>query len=45
MLRHSAASALIFGGLDVTSTAKKLRHSRTSTTMDVYAHLIQDAEQ
>ena len=45
MLRHSAASALIFGGLDVTTTAKRLGHSRTSTTLDVYAHLIQDAEQ
>jgi len=45
MFRHSAASALIFGGLDVTSTAKRLGHSRTSTTLDVYAHLIQDAEQ
>ena len=45
MFRHSAASALIYGGLDVTSTAKRLGHSRTSTTLDVYAHLIQDAEQ
>lgn len=45
MFRHAAASALIYGGLDVTSTAKRLGHSRTSTTLDVYAHLIQDAEQ
>ena len=44
MLRHSAASALIFGGQDVTSTAKRLRHARTSTTLNVYAHMIQDAE-
>ena len=45
ILRRSAASALIFGGLAVASTAKRLGHSRTSTTLDVYAHLIQDAEQ
>ncbi len=45
MLRHSAASALVVGGLNVTTAAKGLGHSRTSTTMDVYAHLIQDAEQ
>ena len=45
MLRHSAASALIFGGLDVTSTAKRPGRSRTSTTLDVYAHRIRDTEQ
>jgi integrase len=45
-LRHSHASQLIKNGADMKVLSKRLGHSRTSFTMDVYAHLLpgQDEE-
>ena len=37
-LRHTHASQLIAGGMDVVSVARSLGHSRASTTLNVYAH-------
>lgn len=45
-LRHSHASQLLKSGVDAKVISKRLGHSRTSFTMDVYAHLMpgQDEE-
>ncbi|WP_186451145.1 site-specific integrase [Sporomusa sp. KB1] len=39
--RHMAASFLIKSGVDVRTVSGKLGHARTSTTTDIYAHVIQ----
>jgi integrase len=39
-LRHTHASWLIDQGVDVVKVSKRLGHSRPSTTVDIYAHLI-----
>jgi integrase len=39
-LRHTHASWLIDQGADVVKVSKRLGHSRPSTTVDIYAHLI-----
>jgi integrase len=38
-LRHTHASMLIDGGIDVVKVSKRLGHSNVSTTLDVYSHL------
>jgi integrase len=41
-LRHSFASLLIRAGADIYSVSRQLGHSRASTTLDLYAHLIDE---
>lgn len=43
--RHTVASVLIHSGTDVVSVSKRLGHARTSTTTDIYAHIMQEADQ
>ena len=40
--RHSAASIMIANGVDIVSVSKMLGHSTTTTTMEIYAHAIED---
>lgn len=42
--RHFAASALISAGLDVTTVSGALGHSNSSTTLNVYSHMFQNAQ-
>ncbi len=42
-LRHSAASALIYGGVDPASIAKYLGHTSPQTTEKVYAHALEES--
>lgn len=44
MFRHTAASILISSGVDVLTVSKMLGHATTTTTLDVYGHIILDAE-
>lgn len=44
MLRHSAASTLIFSGLDVVSVAGYLGHTSPTTTEKIYSHALQEAQ-
>jgi integrase len=37
-LRHTNATLLISQGVDVTTVSKRLGHSKTSTTTDIYSH-------
>lgn len=42
--RHTMASLLIFNGIDPVTVSHRLGHSETSTTTDIYAHMIADAD-
>lgn len=43
--RHTMASMLIFNRVDPVSVSKRLGHSQVSTTTDIYAHVIEEADQ
>ena len=40
-LRHATATYLLAGGADIVAVSRHMRHSRTSTTLDVYSSLVQ----
>lgn len=42
--RHSMTSLLIFGGADLVSVSKRLGHSLPSTTANIYAHALAQAD-
>lgn len=42
--RHIMASTLLYAGMDIVSTSKRLGHAKVSTTSDVYAHAIKRAD-
>lgn len=44
-LRHTSATLLINQNTDVSTVSKRLGHARTSTTMDIYSHALQKADQ
>lgn len=44
-LRHSHASALIAGGLDVVSVSKRLGHGSPAVTLSVYSHLFTNTDE
>ena len=43
--RHTVATVLINSGTDIVSVSKRLGHARTSTTTDIYAHVIEQADE
>lgn len=43
-LRHTNATLQVAGGVPVTTIAKRLGHSNSSTTMKIYAHAIESAD-
>jgi integrase len=43
-LRHFAATQLISRGTDVATVSKRLGHSNTSVTLDIYTHVIADRD-
>lgn len=42
--RHSMASLLIYNHTDLVAVSKRLGHAKVSTTTDIYAHQIQEAD-
>lgn len=44
-LRHTGASILIDAGCDVKEVSSRLGHSRASTTLDIYVHQFEKAQQ
>lgn len=44
-LRHFAATTMLTSGIDVRTTAGRLGHAQASTTLDVYAHFVQPADE
>ena len=43
--RHTMASMLYFAGVDSVSISKRLGHAQVSTTADIYAHIMEEADQ
>ena len=43
--RHTMASMLYFNGVDSVSISKRLGHAQVSTTANIYAHVIKEADQ
>lgn len=43
--RHTMASILYFNGMDSITISKRLGHAKVSTTADIYAHIIQEADE
>ena len=43
--RHTMASILYFNGVDSVSISKRLGHAQVSTTANIYAHIIEEADQ
>ena len=43
-LRHTSASILFNQGVDTITVSKRLGHARTSTTTDIYAHLLKNSD-
>jgi len=43
-IRHTSASILINQGVDTITVSKRLGHARTSTTTDIYAHLLKNSD-
>lgn len=43
--RHTMASILIHNGQDIVSVSKRLGHAKTSTTTDIYSHIIAEADE
>ena len=44
LVPFNAASMLLYAGMDVVSVASRLGHSQVSTTTDVYAHVLAEAD-
>lgn len=42
--RHSMASMLYFNGVDSVSISKRLGHAQVSTTANIYAHVMEEAD-
>ncbi len=45
LLRHTQASILIANGMPINSVSKRLGHSQVSTTMNIYAHAMKNADE
>lgn len=43
--RHTHVSILYFNGIDTVTISSRVGHSKTSTTTDIYAHLMRDADE
>ena len=43
-LRHTHVSILLYKGMDLFTIAKRVGHSSTTTTADVYAHVIEEMQ-
>lgn len=43
--RHTMASILYFNGVDSVSISKRLGHTQVSTTANIYAHVIEEADE
>src|SRR5699024_9387684 len=43
-LRHTSATLLIASQQDVKTVSKRLGHAQTSTTMNIYAHALQESD-
>ena len=45
VLRHSHASLLLSGGVDIVTVSARMGHSNVRTTAEIYAHAIRGKDQ
>lgn len=43
-LRHTNATLSLYSGTDIKAVSKRLGHSKASTTMDIYAHALEETD-
>lgn len=43
--RHTMASLLLHGNMDIASISKRLGHAKISTTLDIYSHIMKESDQ
>ena len=44
-LRHTAATHMLANGIDPLTVSRRLGHTRASTTLDTYAHMVPGAQE
>lgn len=44
-LRHTSATLLISSGVDIKTVSSRIGHHQTSTTINIYAHMLKDKEE
>lgn len=44
-LRHTSATLLISSGVDIKTVSSRIGHKQTSTTINIYAHMLKDKEE
>ncbi len=44
-LRHTSATLLISSGVDIKTVSSRIGHNQTSTTIDIYAHVLKEKEE
>ena len=42
--RHSMATALLADGMDIVGVSRRLGHAKPSTTVNIYAHLVDESD-
>ena len=44
-LRHTAATHMLANGIDLLTVSRRLGHTRASTTLDTYAHMVSGTQE
>lgn len=44
-LRHTAATQMLINGVDILTVSKRLSHSKSSVTLDIYGHMIHSVQE
>ena len=42
--RHTMASLLLHGKMDIVAISKRLGHAKVSTTLDIYSHIMKESD-
>ena len=42
--RHSMATTLLANGMDIVGVSRRLGHAKPSTTVNIYAHLVDESD-
>ena len=43
--RHTMASLLLHGNMDIGAISKRLGHAKISTTLDIYSHILKESDE
>ena len=42
--RHTMASLLLHGNMDIAAISKRLGHAKITTTLDIYSHIMKESD-